>query len=171
MRRTTFDEVACERPASGGSSNGEALGVDAERHEVDAHLGDLGVDALKLSPASKRRTCEQQAGAKRLTTMIVLIDASGALPSMTKLDVAHLMSDRGWLVGMLGDGPDTRKLASRSMLKPWHFPIDTAEIVLDAHSSSLHTLRCDVLRVWRRYWASSSRTTRATHDGVRFSWH
>ena len=51
------------------------------------------------------------------------------------------MSDRGWLVGMLGDGPDTRKLASRSTLKPWHFPIDTAEIVLDAHSSSLHTLR------------------------------
>ena len=49
----------------------EAQGVAEARHEPDPHLGDLGADALERGPPSKRRTCEQQTGAKRLTTMIV----------------------------------------------------------------------------------------------------
>ena len=83
------------------------------------------------------------------------------------------MSDRGWVVGMVWDEPDTRELAFRLMPKPWHFPIDSPEIALNARSRSLHPLRYrarDVLRVWRRYRASSLRRGRDAHDRVQSSW-
>ena len=86
---------------------------------------------------------------------------------------AHRMSDRGWVVGMVGDEPDTRELAFRPMPKPWHFPIDSPEIALNARSRSLHPLRYrarDVLRVWRRYRASSLRRGRDAHGRVQSPW-
>ena len=41
---------------------------------------------------------------------------------------AHRMSDRGWVVGMVWNEPSTRAPALRSMLKPWHSPIDTPRL-------------------------------------------
>ena len=57
----------------------------------------------------------------------------------------------------------------RSTFAPWHLHIHSREIALESRDGSLHLLRysvCAELRVYRRSWAPSMRTSQAAHDGM-----